>query len=67
MRLSTKLNSNNSNSLISNIRSQQLHRLPWFLIGAMASTISTVYLYFEYRPKIPIHKKSTNSIEPPRT
>ena len=39
---------------------KDLHRIPWFLIGAMASTVSSVYLYFENRPKIPIHKKTTN-------
>ena len=66
MKLSSPIYSNKSTG-INTVRSQHLHRLPWFLIGAMASTISTVYLYFEYRPKIPIHKKSTNSIEPPRT
>ena len=67
MRFSTQLNSNNPNSLISNMSSKQLHRIPWFLIGAMASTISTVYIYFDNRHKIPIHKPSKNLTEPPHT
>ena len=66
MKLSSPIYSNKSTG-INTLRSQQLHRLPWFLIGAMASTISTVYLYFEHKPRIPIHKKSKNSIEPPHT
>ena len=65
MRFSTQLNSNNPSPLISNMSSKQLHRIPWFLIGAMASTISTVYIYFNNRPIIPIHKFPKNSTEPP--
>lgn len=67
MRFSTQLNSNNPNPLISNMSSKQLHRIPWFLIGAVASTISTVYIYFHDRPKIPIHQSPKNLTQPPHT
>ena len=66
MKLSSPIYSNKSTG-INTVKSQQLHRIPWFLIGAMASTISTVYIYFHDRPKIPIHQSSKNSTQPPHT
>ena len=61
----TQLKSTNLNSRISNISNKQLHQIPFFLIGAMTCTISTVYIYFDHRQKLPIHKSSKNLIGPP--
>jgi hypothetical protein len=47
-----------------NIKEKPIHQYPWFLVGAYATTISTVYIYFNNRRRHAVISDDINSFEP---